>query len=217
VKPGDAALDYAERHGWPVFPCRWRGEGRKRPLTRRGFLDSSRDPDQIRDWWQRWPEALIGLPTGQATAVVVDVDRKNGIDGFDTLDEFGAIILPETRSHTLRAAACTFISDPASTPFRTLLEPEGAASGKVSICAAMAVTSSHQRPVAAIGGTRITTSTPLTWRRCRRGLSRRTKRGQLRRHGRESLRKGYRLTPKRRSTPLPGASCRRPTASRKRR
>lgn len=96
MTPGAAALDYAQRRGWPVFPCRWRGEARKRPLTLRGLHDASRDPGQILCWWGQWPEALIGLPTGRATAIVVDVDRENGIDGLDTLDELGAAILPET-------------------------------------------------------------------------------------------------------------------------
>ena len=94
--PLDAALGYAEARGWLVFPCCWRGEARKRPLTRHGLRDASVDLDQIRYWWCRWPEALIGLPTGQATAVVVDVDRKNGVDGLDTLAELGAAILPDT-------------------------------------------------------------------------------------------------------------------------
>ncbi|MBV8096617.1 MAG: bifunctional DNA primase/polymerase [Acetobacteraceae bacterium] len=94
--PIDAALGYARARGWPVFPCSWRGELRKRPLTRHGLHDASCDPDQIREWWGRWPEALIGMPTGQATAVVVDVDRKNGVDGLDTLAELGAAILPDT-------------------------------------------------------------------------------------------------------------------------
>jgi hypothetical protein len=96
VKPRDVALDYVERRGWAVFPCCWRGASRKRPLTRHGLYDASVNFDQIRDWWRRWPDALIGLPTGQATAVVVDVDRKNGVDGLDTLGELGAVILPDT-------------------------------------------------------------------------------------------------------------------------
>jgi hypothetical protein len=96
MKPVDAALDYAARRGWAVFPCCWRGEARKRPLTRHGLHDASRDPDQIRDWWRRRPDALIGLPTGHASAVVVDVDRKNGVDGLDTLAELGAAVLPNT-------------------------------------------------------------------------------------------------------------------------
>jgi hypothetical protein len=35
--------------------------------------------------------------TGRRSGVVVlDIDRKRGVDGFDTLDEIGAAILPVT-------------------------------------------------------------------------------------------------------------------------
>ncbi|WP_373286287.1 bifunctional DNA primase/polymerase [Microbacterium nanhaiense] len=58
--------------GVPVFPCLVEG---KRPLTRRGFLDASNDPEQVAAWWSRTPNANIGIPTGAASGVVVvDVD-----------------------------------------------------------------------------------------------------------------------------------------------
>jgi Bifunctional DNA primase/polymerase, N-terminal len=95
--PVEAALIYAERRGWPVFPCQWQGAGRKRPLIAGGFRDASTNRAQIERWWRRWPLALIGLATGQRSGVVVlDIDRKGGIEGFDTLDEIGAAILPVT-------------------------------------------------------------------------------------------------------------------------
>ena len=58
--------------GVPVFPCLVEG---KRPLTRRGFLDASNDPEQVAAWWSRTPNANIGIPTGAPSGVVVvDVD-----------------------------------------------------------------------------------------------------------------------------------------------
>lgn len=66
--------------GVPVFPC---VPGAKRPLTEHGFHDASTDPDQVQRWWGRWPEANIGVPTGQASGlVVVDVDVHPGADGY---------------------------------------------------------------------------------------------------------------------------------------
>ncbi len=84
-----AALDYAAG-GWPVFPCK---PGGKEPLTRRGHLDASTNPQQITAWWNRHPEANIGVPTGERTSLLVlDVDHPAGLDA-----EYGE--LPATRTH----------------------------------------------------------------------------------------------------------------------
>ena len=65
MTPLDAALGNARR-GWSVFPCHWQGERRKRPLIERGSQAAITDEAQIRIWWLRWPDALIGVPTGRA-------------------------------------------------------------------------------------------------------------------------------------------------------
>jgi hypothetical protein len=72
----DAALRLMRDYRLPVFPC-----GRdKRPLTTHGFKDATRDQDQIRRWWTRFPDALIGVPTGSASGLlVIDVDPA-GVD-----------------------------------------------------------------------------------------------------------------------------------------
>jgi putative DNA primase/helicase len=72
-----AALGYAKR-GWYVFPCRPED---KRPLTEHGFKNASLDEGQIREWWTRHPEALIGVDCGRSGLVVIDCDVKNGVDG----------------------------------------------------------------------------------------------------------------------------------------
>ena len=60
-----AALKYAER-GIPVFPLR---PGGKKPLTPRGFKDATTNPDRIRRWWKRRPDANIGIPTGKRSGL----------------------------------------------------------------------------------------------------------------------------------------------------
>lgn len=68
-----AALAYAER-GWPVLPLVPR---EKRPLTKNGLLDASVDPSVINNWWQRWPNANVGLRTGE-TFDALDIDGDVG-------------------------------------------------------------------------------------------------------------------------------------------
>jgi hypothetical protein len=88
-----AALAYAGR-GWPVFPC-----GRnKRPRIAAGFKAAVTDPAHIEAWWRQWPDALIGIPTGRASGLVVlDVDVKDPARyGFDSLEILGRSILPAT-------------------------------------------------------------------------------------------------------------------------
>lgn len=90
-----AALAYAAR-GLPVLPCHSQGDRRKRPLIDGGFHAATTDEAQIRKWLARWPDALIGVPTGRAIgAVVLDIDVKSDrANGYDTLDALGFAILP---------------------------------------------------------------------------------------------------------------------------
>jgi hypothetical protein len=64
----------------PVFPCT---PGGKQPLTSHGFHDASADLATVRSWWQRWPDANIGMPTGVVSGVdVVDIDVHSDGSGF---------------------------------------------------------------------------------------------------------------------------------------
>ena len=79
--------------GWQVFPlhspdgdrcdCRRAGcpSPSKHPRTRNGLLDATTDAARIAGWWEMWPQANIGVRTGQASGlVVVDVDPRHGGD-----------------------------------------------------------------------------------------------------------------------------------------
>jgi hypothetical protein len=75
----DAALVFA-RAGISIFPCVIDG---KRPLTGSGFHEATRDIDQVRRWWARWPRANIGMPTGGLSGIdVVDIDVTRTDSGF---------------------------------------------------------------------------------------------------------------------------------------
>lgn len=71
-----AAIWYA-RQGYAVFPLKPRT---KVPLTKHGCLDATRDIEQIRSWWFRWPEANVGLHMGESSSGVwvLDVDGPVG-------------------------------------------------------------------------------------------------------------------------------------------
>src|SRR5882762_6078638 len=93
VKPGStqsfpdllgAALDYA-RQGVPVFPCSPRT---KQPLTKQGFKDATTDVEQIKAWWMKNSDALIGSPTGKITdRLIIDTDSDRAEDELRLLAE----------------------------------------------------------------------------------------------------------------------------------
>lgn len=78
-------IKYYTLGGLEIFPCDANG---KKPLTKHGFKDASADELVINDWWDKYPDANIGLPTGKINnLVVVDVDVKNGADGMASLKQ----------------------------------------------------------------------------------------------------------------------------------
>ena len=102
-------LEYARQ--WRVLPlagitedgecsCRLRAACNrpgKHPLTKNGVNDATTDLDTIKDWWEKWPQANMGIRTGpESGLVVLDVDPRNG--GSESLaqliTQYGE--LPET-------------------------------------------------------------------------------------------------------------------------
>ncbi len=91
-----AALDYAKR-GLPVMPlhspfpgggcscgragCKSVG---KHPRSGHGLRDATTEPDTIRQWWNRWPDANLGIRTGSGL-LVLDVDGDTGRGSLETL------------------------------------------------------------------------------------------------------------------------------------
>src|SRR5262245_27162044 len=77
MKSLDHALRLAAK-GLRIFPCRntpGNPERHKAPLTIRGFKDATADEAVIRAWWERWPNALVGVVAERFGAV--DVDRQH--------------------------------------------------------------------------------------------------------------------------------------------
>lgn len=83
------ALKYTKR-GIPVFPCK----PDKSPYTDHGFKDATTDPRKIHMWWNRWPGALIGIPTGEQSGIIsldLDVYKPGAMTVEDIETELGPI------------------------------------------------------------------------------------------------------------------------------
>ncbi len=109
IKLYKAAIAYVQRLSWSVFPLHSVHNGRctcgkrdcynmgKHPRTENGFKDATTNTVIIKQWWERWPNSNIGIPTGQVNEfIAVDIDPRHG--GNESLDEliikYGK--LPET-------------------------------------------------------------------------------------------------------------------------
>ena len=95
-----SALAYATKFNFSVIPLHWIENSRcscgqkglcsegKHPLTKNGVKDATKDITQIIKWWNKWPNANIGIACGVKSDIfVVDVDVDNTIDGHDTLKD----------------------------------------------------------------------------------------------------------------------------------
>lgn len=89
------AIEYAIKYGWSVFPVK----KDKTPYTKNGFKDSSKDPIKIKEMFDQFPDALIGVSTGKESGIVVlDIDVKNDAGGEESIRELEEKhgTLPET-------------------------------------------------------------------------------------------------------------------------
>ena len=96
------ALTYTKPNGlrpsWAVFPLRGKIPAVSREKGGHGCLDATADQDIIAAWWKEYPNANIGLATGEKNGIlVIDIDRNHGdgTDGEETLldliEKFGPL------------------------------------------------------------------------------------------------------------------------------
>jgi len=69
----ETALNCAKR-GWYVFPLNPRMKTPNLELVPHWSTDSSNDPNKIREWWSKSPDANIGIDLGKSGLVVLDFD-----------------------------------------------------------------------------------------------------------------------------------------------
>ena len=95
----EEALYYVNVKKWWVFPCREKpGEPfqrndetitpqEKTPYIAKGLDNATLDEDQVVAWWNKWPNAMIGINAGKSGLFVIDIDRKH-VNGLDTFSEW---------------------------------------------------------------------------------------------------------------------------------
>jgi Bifunctional DNA primase/polymerase, N-terminal/Primase C terminal 1 (PriCT-1) len=90
---GKAALTYASKLKWAVFPlhtplnkrctcnnpnCKSVG---KHPRVKNGLKAATTNINVIMNWWKQWPEANIGIATGELSGfIALDIDPRHGGD-----------------------------------------------------------------------------------------------------------------------------------------
>jgi hypothetical protein len=66
-----SALWYGQKMGWYVIPLR---DGDKIPRICDWQENASNEPDQIRQWWAKWPQANVGIAAGKSGLLCLDLD-----------------------------------------------------------------------------------------------------------------------------------------------
>lgn len=94
----DAALDYASQ-GMQVLPCK--PDKSPRPLN--GFYDATTDEKQIRSWWTKYPDSMVGIRTGAESGIFV-ADIDNGDEGHQSLRKLEAEHGPLPDTYTVTTA-----------------------------------------------------------------------------------------------------------------
>ena len=86
TEPREAALIYAGL-GLAVVPIR---KGTKQPPMKAWQKEATQDPEKIWEWWGRWPEAGVGVVTGEKSGglAVIDLDEhpEDGRRGVELLE-----------------------------------------------------------------------------------------------------------------------------------
>ena len=91
------ALFLAKR-GWHVFPA----EAKDKPHIKAWQTKATTDLDQIRQWWAKWPDAIVCVVPGLSGKTAIDIDIHPGRpSGFDSAIMAGAPIKAEVQGTSL--------------------------------------------------------------------------------------------------------------------
>jgi len=92
----EAALTYLEKHSFSIIPVQ--PENKKPYLKWAEFQNRKPTHDEVQDWFQRWPRAMIGIVTGMVSGIVViDIDQLEAYEALSAyLPNFTGIPTVET-------------------------------------------------------------------------------------------------------------------------
>jgi len=79
----EAALAYADKYKLSIIPI----NHDKKPFFKwYAYQNKKATAEEIRQWWHKWPNAMIGIVTGQISNLfVVDCDTQEGFDSIQKL------------------------------------------------------------------------------------------------------------------------------------
>ena len=85
----DAALQYIDL-GMSVVILGKESKETVTAHTPNGLLDATHDPDKARGWWELTPKCNVGIVCGKPSGniVIIDVDNKDGVDGYENMREW---------------------------------------------------------------------------------------------------------------------------------
>ena len=92
----------------------------KHPRISNGVKGASSDAEQIRAWWERWPDANIGRTTGSGEGVI-DVDMPDGPESIARLREEGKDIPETLTQQTGGGGVQYFLKFPDDVPLKNIV------------------------------------------------------------------------------------------------
>lgn len=85
----EIALTIITELGLPIFPCNpgfIDPKKNKTPLVSGGFKAATTDIGVVSTWWDKFPDAAIGVPTGYVSGIVaIDIDVREDKNGENSL------------------------------------------------------------------------------------------------------------------------------------
>ena len=96
-----AALEYRTKYNFSVIPIKpyVDEDNKKKPFIGWKEYQKRRATEQeIRQWWSKWPDAMIGIVTGEVSGIfVVDCDTQAGFDAVQNLMP-ESLVYPQART-----------------------------------------------------------------------------------------------------------------------